>query len=391
MMLRTDMRTIVKDLGRANLAVLAGCAVMAGCGGTQPQTTGFGGGTPGFDPMAGNGSLGTGPAKGNIAKKQPDLGLDATLNGFKIFDDASIWNKNVEKTAVDPNSDKIIAKIGADKPLTPTFGAYGPNKVPFGIPYVVVSADAPKISVTFTDSKASDPGPYPFPLQMPIEAGDHAHAIVIDRDSQKLYESLGTKVDGATYDAISGTVWDLRTYTPRKSFQEAGDPSGLPVFPGLVRFDEVSDIKGINHPLRVTLATVSKNFVLPATRSSGTKTDADLPPMGTQLRLKKSFKISKFSPSNQVILTALKKYGMIVSDTGTDMGLSGTPDPHWMDSDLAGLKSVTAGDFEVLKPPAPPKLTKKEQAAADAAAAAAATATPTVTTNPAPAPTPSKS
>jgi hypothetical protein len=325
--------------------------------------------------MASSGSLGTGTLKGNIAKKQPDLGLDANLNGFKVFDDASIWNKDVEKSAVDPNSDKIIAKIGSTKPLTPMFGASGPNKLPFGIPYVVVSSDAPKIAVNFADSKASDPGPYPFPLQMPLETGEQLHAIAIDRDSQKLYETMGTKVDGATYDATSGTIWDLRTYTTRKPFQESADPSGLPVFPGLVRFDEVSDVKGINHPLRVTLATISKSFVLPATRSNGTATDADLPPMGTQLRLKKSFKISSFSPNNQVILTALKKYGMIVSGTGTDLGLSGTPDLHWMDSDLAGLKQVTAADFEVLKPPPAPKLTKKEQAALAAETAAAAAAT----------------
>jgi hypothetical protein len=337
-----------------------------------------------MDPMAANGSLGTGPAKGNLTKKQPDLGLNANLNGFKIFDDASFWNKNVEKAAVDPNSDKIIAKIGKDKALTPTFGASGPNKTPFGIPYVVVSADAPKVSVTFSDDKASSPGPYPYPLQMPIETGGHAHAIVIDRDTQKLYETMGTKPDGANYDATSGAVWDLRTNMARKPTQEAADPSGLPVFPGLLRFEEAQDIKGINHPLRVTLATISKLSVLPATRSDGTGTDPDLPPMGTQFRLKKSFKITTFSPNNQAILTALKKYGMILSDTGTDFGLSGTPDAHWMDEDLANLKKVTVGDFEVLKPPPPPKGAKKEQAAVAGTTTGKPAATPSVPTTAAP-------
>jgi hypothetical protein len=315
----------------------------------------------GMDPLASNGALGSGSAKGNVAKKQPDLGLDASLNGFKLFDDGSVWSKNVEKSAVDPNSDKMIAKIGEDKPLVAMFGSSGPNKLPYGIPFVVVSADAPKISINFSDPKASDAGPYPFPLNMPIEQSSQAHAIVLDRDDRRLYETLGTKVDGASYSATSGAVWELRAYSPRKSTQEAGDPSGLPVFPGLVRFEETTDVKGINHPLRITLSTIGKSFVLPATRSNGTSTDPDVPPMGTQLRLKKSFKISKFSASNQVILTALKKYGMIVSDSGTDLGISGTPDARWMDDDLAGLSKVTAKDFEVLKPPPPPKSKKKEK------------------------------
>jgi hypothetical protein len=322
---------------------------LAGCGGTDPQPTMMGAGA---DPLSGgampNGSLGTGAAKGNVAKREPDLGVDATLNGFEPFDSRSAWNKKVDKAKVDPDSDKIIAKIGKDKPLVVQFGAAGKDEKPFGIPYTVVAGDAPRVAVAFT-SKDADAGPYPFPQMMPIEPGTAAHAIVIDRDGLKAYETSGTQVDGAGFKATSGAVWDLRSDNPRKTGVMSADPSGLPVFVGLVRYDEVNDAKEIDHALRITLSEVSKGYVAPATRSVGTSDDKDLPPMGIHLRLKKSFKeSSKYSPAVKVILAAMKKYGVIVSDTGATLGLSGTPDLHWNDKDLAALSDVKADDFEVV-------------------------------------------
>ena len=294
-----------------------------------------------------NGSLGTGAAKGNVAKRQPDLGVDASLNGFEPFDSRSDWNKPVDKAAVDSSSDKIIEKIGKDKPLVVQFGAAGKDGKPFGIPYTIVAGDAPRVDVSFT-SKDADAGPYPFPQMMPIEPGTGGHAIVIDRDGLKAYETSGTVPDGAGFKATSGAVWDLRSDSPRKTGLMSADASGLPIFPGLVRYDEVNDAKEIDHALRLTLATVGKGYVSPATRSAGTSEEKDMPPMGMHLRLKKSFKDSKYPSSVKVLLKAMKRYGVIVSNTGADLGLDGTPDLHWNDKDLATLAQIKASDFEVV-------------------------------------------
>jgi hypothetical protein len=322
--------------------------VAAGCGGTETQPAMM---NSSSDPLTGgslpNGSLGSGATKGNAAKREPDLGVDASLNGFEPFDTRSSWNKSINKSGVDPDSDKIIEKIGKDKTLAVDFGAAGKDGKPFGIPFTVVSGDAPRVAITFSD-KDSDAGPYPFPQMMPIEPGDGAHAIVIDRDGLKAYETSGTKVDGSGYKATSGVVWDLRSDTPRKEGTMSAEGSGLPIFPGLVRYDEVNDQKEIDHALRITVATLGKGFVAPATRSVGTAEDKYFPVVGMHLRLKKSFNDSKMPASVKVITKAMKKYGLIVSDTGTDLGLSGTPDLHWNDKDLATLSEIKASDLEVL-------------------------------------------
>lgn len=352
------------------------------CGGTDQQPAVLGAGTDpmmsGGSAMAANGSLGSGAAKGSALKKQPDLGLDADLNGFQPFDSKSDWNKPVEKSDVDPNSDKIIAKIGKDKAVQVEFGASSnKDNKPFGIPYTVVSGDAPRVTVAFT-SKDADPGPYPFPLMMPIEPDKDAHAIVIDRDGLKAYETSGTTVDGSGFKATSGAIWDLRRDTPRKPGVMSADASGLPIFPGLIRYDEVSDLKSIDHALRFTLSTLSKGYVAPATRSVGTSEDADLPPVGMRIRLKKSVDISKYPSSMKIILKAMKKYGMILSDAGPDLGISGTPDMHWDDKDLSTLTQLTAKDFEVVKMP-------KVQGLKDSATEAGATTGSTAAATPAPA------
>jgi hypothetical protein len=295
-----------------------------------------------------NGSLGTGASKGNAARKQPDLGVDASLNGLALFDQKSDWNKSIDKAPVDPDSDKIIEKIGKDQPLVLGFGASGKDGKPFGIPYTVVSGDAPRAAITFT-YKDADPGPYPFPLMMPIEPGAGGHAIVVDRDGLKAYEASGVTADGPGFKATSGAVWDLRDSTLRKAGEMSADASGLPVLPGLIRYDEVNDQREIAHALRFTAATLAKGYVAPATRSVGTKVEQYLPPAGMRVRLKKSFDDSKYPTLDKVILKAMKKYGMILADAGTNWGVSGTPDMHWNDKDLASLAQLKGSDFEVVK------------------------------------------
>ena len=384
--------------GLIRTAIVLPPLLILGCGGNEPTQPGMGMGM-GADALMSNGSLGTGPAKGNAAKKQPDLGVDPSLNGFVPFDSSSDWNKPVDHSKVDPNSDAYIAKMGADKTLARDFGAADKEGKPYGIPYVVVSADAPRATITFTNAKGSDAGPYPFPTSIPIEPGSGGHAIVIDRDAMKLYETSQTKPDGVGFDAESGAVFDLRADSPRKPGMVSADVSGLPIFPGLLRTDEVYNASvGIQHALRFTAAKVAPTFVAPATGSvapaagstataaaSGAHqvpdagpaaaattpapaagstpaaatadSTANLPPMGLHLRLKANFDITKYPPSAQVILKALKKYGMILSNQGADMTLDGTPDGKWNDPELDTLGKVKISDFEVVKieTPKPPK------------------------------------
>lgn len=371
-------------------------AMLAGCGGEQPQPSMM----QSPDTLLAPGAVGTGPVRGNASKKQPDLGVDASFNGFRPFNDASLWNHGVDKDALDPNSDKTIAKMGADKTtLNIGFGAMDKNKQPFGTPYTVVAGNAPRNAISFSTKGLTDQQ-YPFPANMPIEPSAKV-AIAIDRDGLKLYEASGVDPDGTGYKATAGYTWDLRDTGENKPDIITAEPSGIPIFPGLVRYDEIypqsqsssqaitgvqspgysplpsSGPQDINHALRFTMATVKKTFVYPATGSDGTSDDADVPQMGIRLRLKKSYDTSKFPATAQIVMKALKKYGMVLSAVGPDATLAGAPSAQWIDADLATLKKLTMADFEVVKAPDPPKPPKGKQAPKTITGATSTTPAPT--------------
>ena len=284
----------------------------------------------------------------------PDLGPNASLHGKQLFPPDSPWNQDISNAPLDPNSRRLIAAIG-DGQLHPDFGTVY-RGAPNGIPYIVVGASQPPVRVNFTAySDQSDPGPYPVPRNAPIEGGPNSdgdrHVIVIDRDRWKLYEMFGSvpTITGSSWNAKSGAVFDLNSNAVRPEGWTSADAAGMPIFPGLVRYDEVFEQREIRHALRFTVAHTRKAYVYPARHYASYSDDPNLPPMGMRVRLKASFDMAQFSPANRVILRALQRYGMFVADNGSNWFLSGAPDPRWSDEDLSILKIVRGSDFEVVK------------------------------------------
>ncbi len=281
----------------------------------------------------------------------PDLGANASLNGRRPFPDDDPWNTTVDAAPVDPASATLIASIGLSKGLHPDFGA-DLDGAPFGIPYVVVGGTQPRVPVTFDYADESDPGPYPIPADAPIEGGAAStgdrHVLVIDRDAWGLYETWSTYPAGAGWAAGSGARFDLSRSPARPAGFTSADAAGLPVFPGLVRYDEVVGLGEIRHALRFTARRTRRAYVAPATHFASSYTGADRPPMGMRVRLKASFDTTPFPPQARVILTALRRYGMLLADNGGDWFVSGAPDPRWDDEQLNTLKSVPGSAFEVV-------------------------------------------
>lgn len=295
--------------------------------------------------------VGCGGGGGSVLVSEANPGLNGDLGGRRIFLASSPWNTPVDTAEVDPNSAAIIANIGAGKAFHPDFGADW-NGGPFGIPYVVVSGSQTKVPVTFDYNSESDPGPYPVPPDAPIEGGASSsgdrHVLVVDKDNWVLYEMFDAHKVSGGWHAGSGAVWDMKTNHYRPAGWTSADAAGLPILAGLVRYDEVS-AGAINHALRFTVSVTRRAYVFPASHWASSNTDPLRPPMGMRVRLKASFDVSGYPPQAQVILVALKKYGMIVADNGSDWYLSGTADARWDDGQINTLKQLRGSDFEVIK------------------------------------------
>jgi len=279
----------------------------------------------------------------------------SNLNGFIPFQGTnSLWNTDISSAQVDPNSGNIINSIGPSTTLHPDFGSGLYQGSTIGIPYQVVSGAQAKVSILLGDYQdESDPGPMPIPGNALIEGypnpgdGDR-HLLVLEKDGCWLYELYHAyPTPFFSWRADSAAVWDMTMANTRPYTWTSADAAGLPIFPGLVRYDEVN-AGAIRHALRFTVPVTQEAFVLPATHWASSHTDSKLPPMGTRLRLKANFDISHFSAHNQVILTALKKYGMVLADNGSGIYISGAPDSRWDNDDLSALKSITASNFDVV-------------------------------------------
>ena len=277
----------------------------------------------------------------------------AHIGGCTIFPANNIWNYDISNLPVDPNSANYINSMGLSGQLHAYFGSTVPGYAPQGMPYDVVPATQPYVPIQFYYNDQSDPGPYPIPPRVRIEGGrnsnDDRHALVIDQGTCKLYEMWRAfpLATGGWY-AGSGAVWDLASNHLRPLNWTSADAAGLPILPALVRYDE--DATGIiAHALRVTTHRSQCAFLWPARHYASTNCDPNLPPMGLRLRLKASVDISSFPPDIQVILTALKHYGMFVADNGPrSWDLSGSPDPRWNNNDIALLGKITGSDFEAV-------------------------------------------
>jgi hypothetical protein len=283
------------------------------------------------------------------------VGQGASLNGFRPFTSANLWNKDISASPVDPNSDAIINFIGPGIGLHPDFGAGQYQGSDMGIPYHVVGSSQAPMTINFTAyGDESDPGPMPVPANASIEGdpnpgnGDR-HVLVLDNSSCFLYELYSSypNSDGS-WNAGSAAVWDLIADEQRPWTWTSADAAGLPIFPGLARYDEVAAGQ-IQHALRFTLPSSQAAFIAPASHWAATSSNPLAAPMGMRLRLKSSFDVSGFSANVQVILNALKKYGMIMADNGSAMYISGAPDDRWNNDDLHNLGQVTASSFEVVQ------------------------------------------
>lgn len=299
--------------------------------------------------------IATVPLHGVTNCSSMSTGLNAKLNGYIPFPAASPWNQNIANAPVDPNSAAIISYIGSTVGMHPDFGSGTYAGQVIGIPYIVVDSTQPPVRVNLGLYAAeSDPGPMPIPPNAEwqgypkLGTGDR-HVIVLDKSNCMEYDLYqGVKQADGSWNAAAAAVWDMTTIQQRPYEWTASNAAGMAEFPGLVRYDEVA-AGAINHALSVTLAHSREAFIPPASHWASSATDYRTAPMGMRMRLKASFDISGFSPEVQVILTALKKYGMIMTDNGAPMFLSGVPDSRWNNSQLfPELKTVTASDFEVV-------------------------------------------
>ena len=304
----------------------------------------------------GIGHVGGGPPDDIVPPQPtPDLGPGASLHGKQLFPPDNPWNEDISNTPVDPNSDNLIASIGLNTNLHPDFGTVW-DGAPNGIPYIVVSGSQPKVPLNWTAyGDESDPGPYPIPPDAPIEGGPNStgdrHVLVIDRDNWMLYE-LGYAFpinNGVSWNANCGAIFDLNSNALRPAGWTSADAAGLPIFPGLVRYDEVFEQQEIKHAIRFTASITRRAYVSPARHWASSNTSVNRPPMGMKVRLKASFDISSFTPAMQVILRAMRKYGMILADNGSNWYFSGAPDMRWSDDELNQLKTLRGSNFEVVQ------------------------------------------
>lgn len=281
------------------------------------------------------------------------------IAGCPVFPENNIWNTRIDHLPVAARSHDYVARVGADIQLHPDFGAGLHEGAPIGIPYIVVPMSQPKVAIRFQAfgdeppaQDESDPGPYPVPSTAPIEGGpgskDDRHVIVVQQGSCTLYELYKAVPNpDRTWSAVSAAKFDLESNELRIDGHTSADAAGLPIFPGLVRYDEVLSGE-IRHALRFTVPRTQKAYVWPARHYASDDPDEALPPLGARFRLRADFDTSRYSRNVQVILQALKTYGMLLADNGSAWFLSGAPDTRWNDDELRQLRSVRGLDFEVV-------------------------------------------
>ena len=270
-----------------------------------------------------------------------------------VFPRSNPWNQRVDGLPVAPNSDAIISSIGTGDTLHADFGSGLWQGRPIGIPITVVGRTQRKVRVAFNYAAESDRGPYPIPGNVKIEGGRQSdgdrHALILDRHGCRLYELFSLyPTAGGGWRAGSGAIWNLRSNRLRPAGWTSADAAGLPILPGLARYDEVARGR-IDHALRFTVSRTRRAYVYPARHYASDLTDPDLPPMGLRLRLKAGYPTRSFPRQARIVLEALKHYGMLVADNGADWYISGAPDRRWSNDQLHTLHRVPGSAFEVVK------------------------------------------
>ena len=266
------------------------------------------------------------------------------VGGCQLFPANNVWNEPVSGLAVASNSSTLIASIGASTGLHPDFGSYAG----YAIPYNLANASTPHYAIAFDYADESDPGPYPVPASPAIEAGSDAHLLVVDTSTCILYETWATAPDGkGGWTAGSGAIWSLGSNALRPDGWTSADAAGLPILPGLVRYDEV--VAGsIDHAIRFTAVTTRNAHIYPARHDASSNGSLSVPPMGLRVRLKVSYDISGLPPQARVIAQAMKTYGLILADNGSNWYFGGASDPGFSDDQLNTLKGIPGSAFEVV-------------------------------------------
>ncbi|HTD36016.1 MAG TPA: hypothetical protein VK669_00775 [Candidatus Limnocylindrales bacterium] len=341
-------------VGSASFVLSLAVATLAACSGGG-ATTSAGPGT--VTPVVTTTPTPQPPATPSPAPPTPvpsaspsSTGRVPSVGGCRIFPADNPWNTDVSSAPVDPNSAAYLASMNAATTnLHPDFG----SNPTYGIPYTTVGAGQQPVPVSFDYASESDPGPYPIPPNAPVEGGPGAtgdrHVLVVDTSVCKLYELYAAQYVGPGWHAGSGAVFDLGSNALRPDYWTSADAAGLPILAGLVRYDEAAQNGEIDHALRFTVRSTQRAFIHPATHYASSSTNAALPPMGLRVRLKASYDVSRFTGASRAVLVALKKYGMLVADNGSDWYVSGATDARWDDNDLNQLKSVPASAFEVVQ------------------------------------------
>lgn len=354
-------------IGRVGLAgtVLGGATLCWACAGEQAgnesnpeqelSTGGIdstieddtGGATSAGSGSGGNSSGGANTGGSPAGGGSPDPSSNCT--GFSL---RSPWNTDISSLPVHPLSDAYVESVGRSSHLHPDFGTVWEG-APIGIPFVEVDASTERVAIDYTDyGNESDPGPFPIPLDAPIEGGPESsgdrHVLAIDREQCVLYELFHAFPQENSWQASSGAQYDLRLDDDHPEGCTSADAAGLAIFPGLVRYEEVVEQGEIRHALRFTVQNTQRAYIYPARHFASSLSDETLPPMGLRFRMKQDYECGGYSAEVQVICRALKAYGMLVADNGSDWFVSGAPDSRWNDEALGDLKEIPGDAFEVV-------------------------------------------
>lgn len=268
------------------------------------------------------------------------------VGGCRVFPTDNAWNVDISGAPLHPRSAQMISYIqarGGDN-LHPDFG----ENPAYGIPFVVVPQGQPVVPITYDAyGDESDPGPFPIPLDAPVEGGSDRHVLVVQQGTCQLFELFVGRRSGAGWVAESGAKFDLRSNALRPIGWTSADAAGLPILPGLVRYEEVAAGR-IDHAIRITFTTTQRGFILPATHFASSNTNIDAPAMGQRMRLSASYDISGLTGQARVIAVAMQRYGVIVADNGSNWFFQGAPSPGWNDDELNQLKSIPGTAFQVV-------------------------------------------
>lgn len=344
----------VATLAMAASVVLSGQVAVAGSGNAKPHPTHSPKPTatpkPSPSPTATPAPTASPTATPrSTATPSPTASPTATPTACTLFPSDNVWNKPITSLPVRNDSAALIGAIGLSTGLHPDFSSLAWNGgLGYGIPFNVVGTSTPRYTVSFTYADESDPGPYPIPNDPLIEGDSDRHLLSWDTSACYLYEIYDAVLSGGSWTGGSGAVWDLRSNALRPAGWTSADAAGLPILPGLVRYEEVA-AGLIAHALRFTTPYTAQSYIYPARHQAGcTNNSRCLPPMGLRVRLKASVDISGFSPANRVILQAMKTYGMLLADNGSAWYVTGAPNANWNDDDLHLLGGITGADFEAV-------------------------------------------